>query len=247
MARGVIYVMTAPLPGLVKIGMTSSSNFEGRMAHLESNGYRNICSLQRAFAIEVDNYEAKEKMLHQVFARSRISNTEYFSVEVEIVQQLLSSLEGTQIYPKNETKKAVFEKATELISQKPGNGEVPDGRYHMKRYVRRADETFEAYMEVIDGICIIPKGTRVCLSESSGIGSTAKKRRKECVGEDGITFKEARFDKVSPAASFVIGGSIDGWEYWLNEDEEPIDVYRAKGKSFPQVEEDDGANETTEE
>ena len=59
MSRGIIYVMTTVVDGLVKIRKTGCDNFEQRMTYLENNGYRNICGLKRQFAIEVDDYDKK--------------------------------------------------------------------------------------------------------------------------------------------------------------------------------------------
>lgn len=63
MAKGIIYVMTTVVPGLVKIGKTGLNNFEQRMYNLEKNGYSNVVGLKRAFAIEVDDYDEKEALL----------------------------------------------------------------------------------------------------------------------------------------------------------------------------------------
>lgn len=40
--KGILYLMTTCIDGLVKIGKTGSNNFEDRMYILENNGYRNI-------------------------------------------------------------------------------------------------------------------------------------------------------------------------------------------------------------
>lgn len=58
MARGILYVMSTAVPGLVKIGKTD--NFEKRMYTLERNGYANVTALKQEFAIEVDDYDKKE-------------------------------------------------------------------------------------------------------------------------------------------------------------------------------------------
>ena len=42
MAKGIIYIMTTAVPGLVKIGKTNTTNFKDRMYNLEHNGYRNV-------------------------------------------------------------------------------------------------------------------------------------------------------------------------------------------------------------
>ena len=98
--RGVIYVMTSAIEGLVKIGKTSTDRFEARMQYLESNGYSNITGLQRLVAIEVDNYHKKEQLLHEVFSKHRIGRSEFFALDEYLIQRLLLALDGTQIHPK---------------------------------------------------------------------------------------------------------------------------------------------------
>ena len=94
MSKGIIYIMTTAVPGLIKIGKTGSTNFEQRMYNLEHDGYRNVTALKRSFAIEVDDYDEKEAMLHTIFEKSRVSDTELFALDVNIVTQLLSSFDG---------------------------------------------------------------------------------------------------------------------------------------------------------
>jgi len=113
MAKGIIYLMATVVSGLIKIGKTGNEQFENRMRFLESNGYANITGLKRVFAIEVDEYDDKEKLIHDIFSKSRISNTELFALDIEIAKSLLASLDGRQIYPKDKTKKEVFEESTE--------------------------------------------------------------------------------------------------------------------------------------
>lgn len=113
MAKGIIYLMTTIVDGLVKIGKSNSNGFDQRMYNLEHNGYCNVTGLKREFAIEVDDYDEKEKMLHTIFSKSRVADTELFSVDLNLVKQLLSSFDGTMIYPKNETKNDVFDDASQ--------------------------------------------------------------------------------------------------------------------------------------
>ena len=113
MEKGIIYVMTTAVPGLIKIGRTGSDNFEQRMYNLEQNGYRNVTGLKREFAIEVEEYKNKENLLDTIFEKSRVSDTELFAVDKNIVIQLLSSFEGKMIYPKDERKNEVFKEAAD--------------------------------------------------------------------------------------------------------------------------------------
>ena len=197
MARGIIYVMTTAVPGLVKIGKTGVDNFKDRMYQLERNGYFNVTALKREFAIEVDDYDEKESMLDDIFSRSRVPNSELFALDVDLVVQLLSSFEGRQVYPVAETKEQVFEHATEDRRAKSGSGEVPDGRYRMTRKIKKTGKQVSASME-----------------------------RDAFVGPDGVVTEDVAFRSPSGAGSFVLGASCDGWVTWKNEAGQTIDVYR---------------------
>lgn len=105
--KGIIYVMTTVVPGLIKIGKTGLENFESRMYNLERNGYSNVAGLKRKFAIEVEDYSEKEMLLDDIFSKSRVPNTELFALDVDLVVQLLSSFDGKQIYPETQSKEEV--------------------------------------------------------------------------------------------------------------------------------------------
>ena len=226
MARGIIYVMTTVVPGLVKIGKTGADNFEQRMYSLERNGYFNVTGLKRAFAIEVDDYDEKESMLDDIFSRSRVPNSELFALDVDLVVQLLSSFEGEQVYPKTETKEQVFEHATEERIAHPENGVVPDGTYHMKRRIKRLGKVVEADMHVVGGKYVVPAGTKVCTTEGAGLSNGIRQMRDTFVDYNGVSTEDVEFRSPSGACSFVIGASADGWIHWQNAEGEFIDIYR---------------------
>jgi len=50
MAKGIIYLMSTAVSGLVKIGKTGTNNYQERMRFLEANGYYNVAGLRRYFA-----------------------------------------------------------------------------------------------------------------------------------------------------------------------------------------------------
>ena len=113
MAKGIIYIMSTVVDGLIKIGKTD--NFEKRMWELERNGYCNVTGLKRQFAIEVDNYSEKEKLLHDILSNSKLENAELFFLDLNLAKQLLSAFEGTIIFPKKESKEEIFEEATSAL------------------------------------------------------------------------------------------------------------------------------------
>lgn len=230
MAKGIIYVMKTVVPGLVKIGKTGTANYETRMNTLERNGYYNVTGLRREFAIEVDDYDEKEIMLDDVFSRARVTNTELFALDVDLVVQLLSSFEGRQVYPRTETKDEVFERATAERSEAADLASVPDGRYHMEVVVERVGRTYACDMDVVDGRFVIRKGTKVCPGLSAGATGLAREMRERFVDADGVVTSDVEFDYPSGAGSFVKGSYSNGWREWVGTDGRPLDVYRKGGK-----------------
>ena len=223
--------MTTVVPGLIKIGKTGSANFEQRMYNLESNGYRNITGLKRAFAIEVDDYDEKESLLHTIFEKSQLSDTELFALNEDIAIQLLSSFDGKQIFPKNISKEEVFDKATEAKESKTC---IPNGEYYMSRKTKRWDnKTIKGTMRVENGKIVVLKGSICCPviqnpEDSALFGTTAKRSEVEII--DNVLQEDVEFNSVSMAAQFLTYSVENGWMDWKTKDGKPIDVFRRSMK-----------------
>lgn len=97
MAKGVIYIMTTSVKGLIKIGKTD--NFKSRMQILEQNGYWNVSGLHPFFAVRVNDYDRKEKLIHTMFSKSQVANSELFALDKQIAKELLESFDGEQVFP----------------------------------------------------------------------------------------------------------------------------------------------------
>jgi T5orf172 domain len=120
MTKGIIYVMTTAVSGLIKIGQTGFNNYKERMRNLEGNGYCNVAGLKQYFAIEVADYIDKEKLLHEIFAKHRVGESELFALDFELIKQLLLSFEGKIIFPKElnlKEKEVEFEKVVKIRKQ----------------------------------------------------------------------------------------------------------------------------------
>lgn len=129
MAKGIIYVTTTVVDGLIKIGKTDSKGFRNRMYNLEHNGYANVTALKRFFAIEVDDYDEKEKLLHEIFSKSRVANTELFALDKNMVKELLLAFDGTVIYPENIDKDKEFDKvAAKSVENSPRKSSIIPNR-----------------------------------------------------------------------------------------------------------------------
>lgn len=225
MAKGIIYLMNTCVDGLVKIGRTGVENFEQRMTMLESNGYRRISVLTRVFAIEVDDYEEKEKLLHELFSKSRVGNSELFSIEINLVKQLMSSFEGKVIYPKDENKEEIFVQATEEVEVK--KGVIPEGKYFMKMKVKGVNYFATATMVVEEGSIYIEPGAK--LAPITKINTRNWVATRESTKMKGyITEERINCSSPSMAATIVCGHAQNGWRTWKNYKGEYIDVYRQR-------------------
>lgn len=221
MAKGVIYIMSTVVSGLLKIGQTQIEQYENRMRFLENNGYANITGLKREFAIEVENYQEKEKMIHNIFNKSRLNTTELFALDLDTVIQLLSSFEGIQIYPKDLKKSEVFKEITKEIEDKEGINTIPNGTYYLKRTVKGFGKV-SGKMKVEDGKLTVLKGS-ICAS----IGKQkVPKIRKEANIKDNILQEDIVCNSPSMAGYIILARSNNGWSEWKNSKDEALEKFR---------------------
>lgn len=229
MAKGIIYIMTTVVPGLIKIGKTGSSNFDQRMYNLEHNGYCNVTGLKRSFAIEVDDYEDKETLLHTIFEKSQVADTELFAVDVNIARQLLSSFDGIVVYPKDESKETIFEQAAANSKSML----IPDGEYKFKRKKKSDNKTVEATAEIRNGNWTIKKGSILGLHEASEVPQIVKEFRKTmAIDKNGKLLEDANLGVCTPtfAGFIVLNQSNNGWVEWKTMSGKPIDIFRKKNQ-----------------
>ena len=227
MKNGVIYIMTSVVPGLIKIGKTKTDNFEQRMYNLEHDGYRNVTGLKRKFAIEVDNYDDKELLLHTIFEKSRVSDTELFAIDVNVAVQLLSSFDGTVIFPKIEAKGDIFTDAADNSKSKL----IPNGTYTFKKKKQSDNKTVNATAVINNGKWTLLKGSVLGIVEDVGVSQKAKAARASLsLDSNGKLLEDAELGECSPshAGTVVMNQSNNGWTDWKNTKGQLIDIYRKK-------------------
>lgn len=115
--KGIIYIMTTAVSGLIKIGKTNVGNYQERMRNLESNGYYNVSGLKRFFAMELKDFDDKENLLKEIFGKHRVEDSELFALDYDLVRQLLLSFEGQIVYPKDIDKEKEFNKVSKARAQ----------------------------------------------------------------------------------------------------------------------------------
>lgn len=228
MAKGIIYVMSSCVDGLVKIGKTGCNNFEQRMSNIERDDYHRVSVLKREFAIEVDDYDEKELLFHEIFSKSRVGDSELFSVDLNLVKQLMASFEGKVVYPPNEDKGEIFGEATEVIEVK--NGIIPDGEYTMSVKAQKSGMNVKALMIVEKGVLILKAGATIAPLTQKTPMSWMKIRSALNI-ENNIFAEDLTCSSPSMAAAIVCGHNKNGWETWKNKNGEFIDVYRQEIKA----------------
>lgn len=221
MNKGIIYVMSTVVPGILKIGQTQIDQYENRMRFLENNGYANITGLKREFAIEVENYQEKEKMIHNIFNKSRVYTTELFALDLDTIIQLLSSFEGVQIYPKDLKKSELFEEITKEIEDKEGVNTIPNGKYYLRRTVKDFGKV-NGTMKVEDGKLTILKGS-ICATVGK---QKVPKLRKEANIKDNILQEDIVCNSPSTAGYIILARSNNGWIEWKNSKGEALEKFR---------------------
>ena len=223
MAKGIIYIMVSAVNGLIKIGKTT--DFESRMRFIENNGYYNVVGFKREFAIEVDNYDEKEKLIHNLFSKSRVSDSELFAVDVSLVKSLLSALDGKVIYPTDERKEEIFIREAEIVEVKEGI--IPDGRYTYITKVKGYSGEVAAIMVVENGKLYLESGSK--LAPVKNMTSKGWAEVRDSIRMNGLVTEE-RIECSTPsmAAEIAVGRSRNGWLCWKNSSGQTIDVYRRK-------------------
>lgn len=224
MAKGIVYVTTSEIDGLVKIGKTQ--NIKKRMKELSTDGYlRQKCDV--IYAIEVEDYEAKEKLLHTIFGKGRAARTEFFAEDVEVVIQTLSAFEGRQVYLAETeiTKENSFKEATSAVS----SSELPNGIYNCEVTSHGTKHVCKGILEVENGKMCVKAGSVVSISATTkGITKGwVNLRNSAVIDSDNVLVEDVPCKSVSQAAYIVIGTAKNGWDdCWKDKNGNPIAVYR---------------------
>lgn len=104
---------------------------------------------------------------------------------------------------------------------------IPDSCFYISRKLKRnGNRPVNAKMMVQDGKYIVLAGSEICMTETVGVSVGVKAIRNSDYVKQGILQRDVVFDSPSSAASFVIGGSSNGWSDWKTKDGVPIMAYR---------------------
>ena len=223
MPKGIIYIMSTSVKGLIKIGKTGLDNFEKRMRILENNGYWNVTGLTREYAIITDKFDEKESLIHEIFNKSRVGKSELFSVDIDLAKNFLSSLKGEIIYPLGMKQEDIFEQSSEMLIVKKGI--IPNGSYFLKCKVKDVPYLVEATMTVEDDKFYIEPGAKLAPLGKITVKGWKEVRQKAKINNN-ILVDRILCNSPSMAAAIVCGHHKNGWLAWKNSEGQCIDVYR---------------------
>lgn len=190
------------------------------MYYLERNGYRNVTGLKREFAIEVDLYDEKEKLLFSIFEKSRVSETELFAIDLDTVIQLLSSFEGNQVYPKDKEKTEIFKEATYDIEIKNKAEQLPDEEFYLERKVKG--------FGVVKGVLRYENNKFVVKKGSYCRGEFDSKAPRYCKDAKIVNnYLQEDFECLTPSGAgwIVLGKSNNGKIEWKDKDGKSLAEY----------------------
>lgn len=235
---GIVYVLSNPwMPGLVKIGKTTSTRLKARMQNLYGTGVPEQFKVEFSCSLGLDEYSEVEAMLHNAFADQRVNkNREFFQIEPERVIPILEFVQKSHKNYRETTAQlqAQIQKyQTELEEGSAHDGEdgdddipaapkiVNDGEkltvycYSLKKNVDAVGE-FDCKTKKITikaGSCISYDCVD-CLSEAY-----VKERKnilKNC--DDKETYyvlrKDITINSPSTAATYCLGRPSNGWDDW---------------------------------
>ena len=95
MSKGIIYIFTNDaMPSVIKIGITT--DIKRRMRELDTTGIP--LPFRCHYAIEVEDYDIKEKLIHDAFSDHRVrKNREFFTLSPERAVSMLKAIGGREV------------------------------------------------------------------------------------------------------------------------------------------------------
>ena len=164
---GIVYVLTNPaMEGYVKVGKTN--NLIQRMRELDNTS--TPLPFECVFAVEVDNPEIAESLIHDAFADQRTrSKREFFEVNPERIISALRLTSGREVTPgtdiveDEETRRALAR--TKKVRANFNFSMVGIGQGAILTFIRDTSQT----CEVLSNRTVLFEGTETSLSASASI------------------------------------------------------------------------------
>ena len=127
MSKGIIYIFTNDaMPNVIKIGITT--DLERRLRELDTTG--TPLPFRCHYAIEVEDYDIKERLIHDAFADHRVRpNREFFTLAPERAVSLLKAIGGKEVQFGN----------NEMIDEE---GKVVEENSRIDKITKRSNFTF---------------------------------------------------------------------------------------------------------
>lgn len=117
---GVLYICKAQGPlEILKVGISeTASHWEERAKAHQRDGYRGML-FEPYFAVETPKYREIEQLMKQLFSKSRLTDTELYVIEKEVLRKLFELFAHKVIFSKDSIKPIVLEEDVKLNKKAP--------------------------------------------------------------------------------------------------------------------------------
>jgi len=188
---GVVYVLTNPaFDNYVKVGKTT--NLKQRLRALDNTSVP--LPFRCVYAVEVDDEDEVERLLHQTFADNRTRTTrEFFEIDAQRVISAMKLTRGKDVTPKDDiAEDEEGLRAIEKAARKP----------------RKAYSLFDADLKV---------GDIICYAGNKDITA-------EVIAAKKIKFEDKETSLSASALALLqrdgyTWRTVNGWNYWMFENE----------------------------
>jgi len=234
---GIVYVLSNPwMPGLVKIGKTTSTRLKERMRNLYGTGVPEQFKVEFSCSLGLNEYSEVEAMLHNAFANQRVNkNREFFQIEPERVIPILEFVQKSHKNYRETTAQLqaqIQQYQTEMEEGSAHDGEDGDDdktppmpahdgeKITVYCYSQKKNVDAEGEFDCETKKVTIKAGSHIsydcvnCLSKA--YVEERKNILKSC--EDKETYfvlqKDFVIDSPSTASTYCLGRPSNGWDDW---------------------------------
>lgn len=247
---GIVYVLSNPwMPGLVKIGKTTSTRLKARMRNLYGTGVPEPFKVEFACSLGLEDYSEVEAALHKAFDKQRVNkNREFFQIEPKQVIPILEFIQKSHKNYRDTTTQlqAKIQKyQTELEEGSAHDGEDGDGDNNVIVTSPQNENTGESLTvycyskkKNVDAVgefdfktkkLTIKAGSQISYNYSDKLSDVYIKGRNMLLMncDDKKQFyilkKDLTINSPSTASTYCLGRSSNGWTDWKDKNGKTLD------------------------
>lgn len=234
---GIVYVLSNPwMPGLVKIGKTTSTRLKARMSNLYGTGVPTPFKVEFSCSLGLNEYSEVESMLHNAFADQRVNkNREFFQIDPDRVIPILEFVQKSHKNYRETTDQLqaqIQQFQAEMEEGSAHDGEdgddtssVPEKKTDEKKlvvycYSEKKNVDAMAEFDCETQAVTIKAGSKISFDTVSCLSEANKRTRKNLLADcektetSYLLQKDYTFNSPSTASTICLGRPSNGWDDW---------------------------------